>query len=143
MDNNEKNLNTLLQYLHDSYNGLMECAEKASDPILNKYLLNIALNRQLFIAELEAAFTTLNIEPVHKGTLLGPLHRLFIDIKAMLVDNNADTLKYEILRGDETLIGAYNAALMHEKHENMKEILNRQLQHIHLALVRVTETIEA
>jgi uncharacterized protein (TIGR02284 family) len=133
------NLNNVLQYLHDSVNGLNECVSLAEGTDFTSYLSQVSQARASYITEIENLVVGENAEPKSSGSLAGPLHRIFLDLKSYLTSKNNESIKNEILRGDEVLIKAYNEALQHETAAPVKDLLSKQLQEIHQALVKITE----
>jgi uncharacterized protein (TIGR02284 family) len=133
-------LTSVLKLLHDSVKGLEDCASHAKVSNFKSYLTTLVGERKSFITQLNAFVATNGQTPVDSGTVAGPLHRFYIDLKSYVTDQNNADIKKEILRGDETLIKAYNEAITAETNATIKDTLDKQLKEIHHELVKLTQT---
>ena len=124
-------LNDLLTYLHDSYNGYKECADVIESVAMKPKLENAAQKRAEMIKALEGAITKLGKEPVHSGSMVGPLHRLYVDLKALFTAGDEDAILNEIKRGENTLLNTYKEVLRNEQLSNdLKPLLEQEMQQI-------------
>jgi uncharacterized protein (TIGR02284 family) len=133
------NYNIILEDLYDSIKTLSEFSEQTPCNSFKSFLLSVAEERMRLIAELKQIVTLSGGVSVEYGTLSGPLHHLFLDIKNLMTDQDKNAIKNKILREDESLIKAYNDAIRVETSQEAKEILSRQLMQIHKELALLTE----
>ena len=138
MSNSQKSLTNVLQYLNDSIKGLTVCAEDVNQESLKAYLSKVIVERKSFAEKLKGLVSAHGGEPTDNGSLAGPLHRIYVDLKAYLTDGKPETIKSEIIRGDKTLVEAYNEAIKEINEPNEKAILSEQLNLIHKELVNIT-----
>lgn len=136
---NLDNINNVLSHLYDSVNGLRECAEQSKAPSFKQTLLDVVLDRQQFIDEIKSELDLPSEEFVTHGSVAGPLHRLYIDLKALVTSGDAEAINKEIKRGDDKLIGAYQEAIDDEENELVKNLLSRQLAIIQDNLLQIDE----
>lgn len=136
---NLDNINNVLSHLYDSINGLRECAEQSKSPSFKQTLLDIVLDRQQFVDEMKSEIDLPSEEFVTHGSIAGPLHRLYIDLKVLITSGDAEAINKEIKRGDEKLIAAYQEAIEDEDNELIKNLLNRQLAIIRDNLLQIDE----
>lgn len=132
LDTEHEAVKNLIEYLHDSCKGYEECAEKINDVRLETMFRDISDKRHKMITELEQkAANFAGIEVPESGTIAGPAHRAFIDLKAFLTRGDKDAIINEIKRGDSTLINAYKEAIREERPmREMTDMLNKQLTEI-------------
>lgn len=104
-------VNDVLKHLYDSCNGLRECAKQVKSASFEKELIAEAEQREIFANELKTLLKNSDVQYEHSGSVAGPLHRLFIDIKSLFTNGDKEAIKKEIKRGDEVLIDSYRSAL--------------------------------
>jgi uncharacterized protein (TIGR02284 family) len=138
MSTTKNDVHTVLQYLNDSIKGLATCSENCEDVQFKKYLDQIRVQRSEYAAQLKSLLVKIGGEPTNDGTLAGPLHRFYIELKTLISKADKDSTKSEILRGDKLLIEAYNNALVDEKNPDINDLLSEQLHSIHQELVSLT-----
>jgi len=117
------NVKELIIRLQDAVKGYQEIAQGISNPILSKWMLNYASEREEFRIELENFCHQFGAYPDVRTSILGDLHRVFIDIKLNVVDENYDVIVAEIERGSHVLIQDYNQLISSYN-------LNPQLSHL-------------
>lgn len=139
MSDTKKNLTHVLHYLNDSIKGLTNCAENSKSQPFKLYLMNTVAERMVFANKLNSMLVEKGGEATESGTLAGPLHRVYIDLKSFITDSNKVSIKTEILRGDKILVKAYNDAIQDETDEFVKQTLSNQLNLIHKELTHLTQ----
>lgn len=106
-------LQDLINRLQDAEKGFQEIANATSNISLKEWLQKYSEERHQMHKELESLSKSIGYEPEVKTTLLGDLHRLFIDIKInnTSMENEFDAVVTEIDRGASTLISDYEKVL--------------------------------
>jgi uncharacterized protein (TIGR02284 family) len=126
------NLNYLLEYLHDSMNGYLECEKVIADASLKIIFKNLSIERQKMIEKLKSYVKAQNQSETKSGTVMGALHRFYVDLKAMIASSSKESIVAEINRGENLLISKYddvlrdNQALLPE----VKILLEQQRQEV-------------
>lgn len=123
-------LNDLLNYLHDSEKGYRECARVINETSLKPILMAEASERMEMIRNLEMQMRLRGETPSESGSVAGPMHRLYLDFKALLTGGDVDALLNEIKRGDNTLINAYKEVLREALPLDLDQTLQNQLDHV-------------
>jgi len=110
-------LQELIYRLQDAEKGYQEIKAASSHVILNKWLELYSKERHNMHRELEALSKELGGDPVVDTTILGAIHRMFIDIKINNVsfENEIPAIVDEIERGATTLLNDYTKALADNK----------------------------
>lgn len=123
-------LNDLLTYLHDSEKGLKECAKVIKKETLKPILMAESHERYAMIQSLESQLRSAGEKPTERGTVAGPMHRLYLDLKALITNGDEDVLLTEIKRGDNALINSYKEILREDLPLDLDRTLHAQLDHI-------------
>lgn len=135
-----KRLNHILIYLHDSHKGYKECASKISNAKLKTLLIIATSQRQNMIEDIETQIKHFDEEPVHHGSMIGPAHRLYVDLKALLNHNDEHALIDEIKRGEATLIDTYKETLRTPIPSDLNYLLKTELIQIQSTLKEIDQT---
>lgn len=128
--NPTEQLNDLLNYLHDSEKGYRECARVIHTAALKPLLMAEADERMDMIRDLEMQMRLRGETPTESGSFAGPVHRLYLDFKALVTRGDADALLNEIKRGDNTLINTYKEVLREPLPLQLDQTLHSQLDHV-------------
>jgi len=136
-------LNDVLEYLHDSYNGYQECAKTVCNKELEELFKMLSTDREKMIKELEGEIQSFDQTPIKQGSVLGFMHRLFVDLKNLLTGGDNEAIVNEVKRGEHLLITHYESALEDENLPgNLQMLLKRQLNSIRENLKKVEITSE-
>jgi uncharacterized protein (TIGR02284 family) len=127
-------LNDLLNYLHDSHEGYKECASKIHNQKLQGILLKASNNRLEMIHDIENQLNLMNAEASKRGSVAGPAHRLFIDLKALVTGGDEDSIINEIKRGENTLINTYKETLRNPLPADLNQLLKSELMQIQVTI---------
>lgn len=103
-------VNDVLSRLIDSADGYENAAENAQSGRFLNLFRNKAQQRRQFVAELRSEIIRAGGQPEDDGTLLAGAHRMFVDLRAKLSDDDEAVLE-EIERGEKKLIEEYRDAL--------------------------------
>lgn len=139
-------LNDILIYLHDSEKGYNECAKVIHSEKIKPLLRAEAEERLHMIKTIEDhIFQSGGGEvPTQRGSITAPLHRIFVDIKALLTGGDTDKILDEIKRSENSLTKAYQEALHCVLPDELQKVLKKHMAHIRkkcaeLGAINVTE----
>ncbi|MET0252216.1 MAG: PA2169 family four-helix-bundle protein [Novosphingobium sp.] len=104
-------LNTLIGTLLDSVEGYRKSAEDSDNPQLAQRFLARSQERQQAVATLQVAVTRLGGKAEDDATLLGGIHRAFVDLKAAVTGRDEQAIVNEVERGEDYLKGKFLTAL--------------------------------
>ena len=104
-DSNEL-VKTVIQVLNDGHKGFADIGEHLQDAGLKSYFMTESQHRGSFARELESASGLSDVG----GTVVGPVHRVWGDIKAHLGGGD-HTLLETAEQGEDAAKKAYEAAL--------------------------------
>ena len=138
----EAAVRTLIRLLHDGEKGLNEMARRMEAQKHRLFYQEEALVRGVFAVELERALTETIERPVQEsGTLIGPAHRVYFEVKHALGAGDHGLLDSAELC-ERLPLRAYAEALKEELPEGLRRVLVRQAKHVervHALLVRMRE----
>lgn len=106
-----KALQDLIIRLQDAEKGFREIKKATSNASLQKWMDGYAAERHHMHRVLEGHVAARGDDAEVKTSLLGDLHRIFIDIKLSATDNDYKTIIDEIERGSTTLLEDYDTVL--------------------------------
>jgi uncharacterized protein (TIGR02284 family) len=127
-----KTLNRLIKLCDDGNKGYKNAADQIENEEIRTILYRLSQQRALFEAELKNEVrnlggTTDDSGPDEaQGTLLGNLHRKWIDLKEKLSSKEYEAVLEECKRGDKIAFEAYQEALKENLPAYIKEILTSQ-----------------
>lgn len=141
-----ENLNDLIQINRDRIKGY-EQAINELEP--NNYLTSIfrakAKESRTYVDELNNAVTRIGHHPETKGTVLGTIHRTWMDVKNSFTSNQKEAVLENCEFGDKAALAAYDEVL---KDENVsipvwvRSIVLKQRQGLQLAYDQIS-TLES
>jgi len=125
-DNIKSALQDLIIRLQDAEKGFLQISDKTSNATLKTWTNKFGKERHEMHKALELHMKGLNGNPEVKTSILGDLHRMFIDFKFNFIDDNIESAIAEIERGTTTLINDYEQVLA--KVEMPSTIVNTLIQ---------------
>lgn len=133
-------LQALLAICHDSQQGYEVAATDVRDPALGRLLGELGAQRMMFGDELAARIKTLRGEPAKRGTLLGEVHRAWLDFRAAHAQPQAHAILGECERAEALAARAYGGALKTPYvDEQTRKLIQRQYEQVQLAHDRVRD----
>src|SRR5262245_52618965 len=97
---------------HDSEQGYRRSAQDASDSDLKQQFEQLANERSSMAAELDRLIRQHGGEPIWKeGSLTGAAHRMWMDLRTALSNNDRQVILEEVARGESAAEEAYDNAL--------------------------------
>ena len=134
MSDIQEPLKTVIQVLHDSHKGFSDIGEHLKDLQARSFFLEESETRHRFERELKQA---VGADEDVGGTVAGPVHRAWGDLKANLGGGD-HTLLATAEQGEDAAKKAYDEALKSDKVSGtVRELLVRQQGHIRQAHDRV------
>jgi len=136
-------LQELIIRLKDAERGYMEIYNAADNIVLKRWMEKYAAERKSMNHTLQQQLTHYKEAPKVKTSILGDLHRMFIDLKLNNTEEDYDSIINEIKRGSEVLIDDYENVIKNvEMEPHLKQILKDQLHLIRLELNSVKQLQE-
>ena len=127
-----KTINGLIKLCNDGNKGYKNAAEQIENEEIRTILYRLSQQRALFESELKAEVrnlggTVADAGPDEaEGTLLGNLHRKWIDLKDKLSSKEYEAVLQECKRGDKAAFEAYEEALKGNLPAYIKDIVQNQ-----------------
>jgi uncharacterized protein (TIGR02284 family) len=121
-------LKHLVQTLKDGQEGFLKASEEVKNANIKEVFARFSLQRAKFAGELETELHALGEEDPHKegATVVGALHRGWINLKSALTSGKSHAILEEAERGEDAAVKAYKDALETELPANLREIVTRQ-----------------
>ncbi len=104
-------LNTLIATLLDSVEGYQKSAEDVDNENYRRLFLDRARERQQAVTKLQAAVGQLGGKPEDESSVMGSIHRVFVDLKAAVTGRDDKAIIDEIERGEDYLKGKFETAI--------------------------------
>ena len=129
MENNEiiDTLNTLIETSRDGENGFTTCAEDVTDASLRAYFTICATRCRASVHTLAEMVKFHGGIPEPAGTLLGPLDRAWIDLRAALSSNSDLAVLKECERAEDSALSTYHRALEKDLPPDVRALVMLQL----------------
>ncbi|WP_046758914.1 ferritin-like domain-containing protein [Kordia jejudonensis] len=106
------NLREILEKTIDAQKGFNTAKENTDNVRLKNYFSARATEKQHFISELKDEMTKCGCDFNDvDGTFTGTIHRGWMDFKALLSINDAESMIEEAIRGEESALEEYNEIL--------------------------------
>jgi uncharacterized protein (TIGR02284 family) len=142
----EETINALQDLIRgnlDSHHGFNEAADRVDDPSLGRMFRRLAAERAAQSAELETLVEYQGRAPQRSGSTGAALHRLWIDLRAMVTGGAAHALLSEAERGEGYLMQMYEEAIRDTAGSAVNDILQRHYAAVKAAHDMVREMREA
>jgi uncharacterized protein (TIGR02284 family) len=111
--NDISTLNDLTALCIDSARGYREAAEQSRNASFAEMCRSRATERDSIVHEFQAEVGLMNGTPEEHGTTAGSLHRLMLDVRAM-IGNDLKAAINEVERGEDVIKGAFEKAMKRE-----------------------------
>ncbi len=135
-------LQSLLEKNYDAEKGFKNAITNAKDENLKSYLKSQVVLRNRFATELDRELHSLNEKPKESGSVVGSLHRTWMDLKSSVAGNNDEAVLEECIRGEKASEDEYST-ILNENHfpPKIESVLNNHLTEIRQTLSQV-KTLE-
>ena len=132
----------LVEICKDGQQGFKNAADDVNDANLKKLFTEYSEQREKFMYELRELAKTFGSDLEFSGSLLGVLHRRWMDIKFGITGSNAESILKECLRGEEAAVRKYKEALKIELPEPFAKVVKNQSVEIIAAYDNLTKQLE-
>lgn len=119
-------LENLIEINNDGNHGYRLSADKIENPEYKTLFHAYAQQRAQFAAELEREANLLGRDPDAGESLLGTLHRGWINIKAAVAGGDSEAILGECQTGDKAAVEAYEKALKNNLPTNIESVIRKQ-----------------
>jgi uncharacterized protein (TIGR02284 family) len=123
-------LNNLIETAKDGQDGFREAAEGVEDGELRSFFNEASQERAQFVGELQRLVANYGGDPETDGSLLGDIHRGWMDLKAAITGNDAKDILSECERGEDSAVSNYKEALEYRLPSDVLSVVSRQFQAI-------------
>ncbi len=120
-------LNGLIQTCKDGQEGFKQAAEGVNISELKTAFYEFGQQRAQFLGELQGLVRELGGDPENSGTIMGSLHRGWIDIKSAITGNDESAILNEAERGEDSAKSNYQEALNNVLPANVRNVIEEQL----------------
>ncbi len=141
MENSEilKVINDLTETAKDGTEGYRLAAEATDDADLKSVLTSYGQQRQAFLSELQGLAAAHGGEADASGSVVGTLHRGWLNLKQAISSKDRIAILTECQRGEEHAVESYEDALNTPLPESVIPVLRLQLNEIRAVLAKITE----
>lgn len=122
-------LNGLIRACRDAENGYLTAAQRVDSASLKRIFENLAAERAQFADTLAGHVLRFEGVPEDSGTILGRLHRGWLDLRALVNPDEAGILS-ECERGERHTLALYEKALENPLPEWLRSVLRKQFESI-------------
>ncbi len=137
-------LNHLLHRSRDAQRGYVETSNHVNSPEVRKWMIEYSDQRAVFCTNLATEIKLLGGDSDNTTSVLGEIHRLWIDLKGQWSDEEPLAMLEECKRGEETALEDYQEVL--EDNDGMpastSAMLNRHTAAISRALAQINILID-
>jgi uncharacterized protein (TIGR02284 family) len=126
-------LNDLIETCNDGRDGFLDAAHHATDSRLQHMCSEYAQQRAGFAADLQREVLRLGGDLDRKGTVLGALHRRWIQVRAAIVGLDDRAIIAECERGEDIALEHYREASGRKLPHTARELVVRQFEQVQQA----------
>ncbi len=131
-------LEDLMKICNDGAHGYQTAAEDVDNPEYKTLFNAYSQQRNQFSAELEREANLLGRDPDAGESILGALHRGWINIKSAFTSGGTAAILDECQRGDKTALETYEKALTKTLPAHIEAVVRRQYNAIQEAYNKVS-----
>lgn len=138
-------INGLIEICKDGEQGFKDAADDVRDIELTKLFTEYSTQREKFLYELQDIAKTFGSDVEFSGSILGVLHRRWMDIKFSIAGSNSESILRECIRGERSAVRKYKEALDLDLPSPIAVIVKRQsveIQGAYDMLIKSLESIE-
>ncbi|MBS0657486.1 MAG: PA2169 family four-helix-bundle protein [Verrucomicrobia bacterium] len=128
--NTAKVLNSLIQTLKDGQEGFRLAAEGAKSVELKRVFHEFSLQRAKLAGELQMFVRELGEEYENSSSVLGTLHRGWINVRTAVTSQDDQAILDECERGEDTAVSHYRDALAEDLPANIRTVITNQASDI-------------
>lgn len=129
-ENDVNTLNSLIETTLDSADGYERAAKDATDASLKQLFTRRGGERRQAVRELQTQVRALGGEPEDDGTILAAAHRVFLDIKKLVGNDNKRVVE-EVERGEDHIKAKFEDALKEtDLSATTRQVIQRVYQNV-------------
>jgi uncharacterized protein (TIGR02284 family) len=133
----ESTIKDLIETLRDGHQGFTELGHRLEDNDAKRFFMEETQVRAEYAAELENELHRMGVKDVKVGTSMSSkAHRVWAELKNK-IGGRDHALLDTAEQGEDTAKKAYEDALKQELPAPLREMLQRQQQHVHMSHDRV------
>jgi uncharacterized protein (TIGR02284 family) len=132
-------LNDLIEVCKDGEQGYKDAADDVKDDSIKQMLFKYSEQRGRFYSELQYMVSKLGGEVEFGGSILGVLHRRWMDIRFGIAGSKTEAILNECIRGEKSALSAYRKALHRELPVDIYKIIEKQYNEISEACQNILE----
>lgn len=121
-------LNDLITICKDGEQGFLKVAEEVAEQKLKTAFTDRAKACKEAATELQQHVKDLGEEPTDSGSILGALHRGWIEVKSVVTDRNTHEILEECEKGEMAAKEAYSKALEADLPTNVHTVIAKQFE---------------
>ena len=130
-------LKELYTRLLDSRDGYEQAFERANETYFKPLLAELKQERAEFAAAVRADLVKFGENVDEEGSILAGLHRSFLGLRDAVTGQDDEAIKAEIVRGEEHLKKAYDAAMEEAAPGTQQTVLAEQKRQVDQAISKV------
>ena len=120
-------INHLIEISIDGQDGYLEAAEEIENQELKQYLLRKSDLVKQSVSELQNLVRGLGGEPAESSTIIGNMHRIWIDIKTFITANDTLAVLEELERGEDVALHEFREASQKDLPIEVAHVVSRLL----------------
>lgn len=131
-------INHLIHTCRDGQEGFLTAAENIGDDDAKNVLNELSFQRAKFTGELQAAAHALgDSHPENVSSIMGTLHRGWMNVKTAVGGHDRHSILAECERGEDAAVLEYRKATSRQLPADIREIVERHLAEITMAHHRI------
>lgn len=136
------NLDDLIEVCKDGEQGYKDAADDVKDEVLKEQLTKYSVQRSRFMNQLNEIVKKLGGEAEYRGSILGILHRRWMDVRFAVGGSNSELILKECLRGEKSAMNKYEDVLSHPGlPDDIRQIIQNQFNAINKASEEMSLTL--
>ncbi|MGH8628153.1 MAG: ferritin-like domain-containing protein [Gammaproteobacteria bacterium] len=121
-------LNGLIETCKDGEEGFRTCAENVRNAELKRVFMERSQHCAKSAEELQSEVRRLGGDPETHGSVLGALHRRWLNVKTAITSKDEAAVLAECERGEDMAVVAYKNALAQDLASDVRKLIERQYQ---------------
>ncbi|MGC4004777.1 MAG: PA2169 family four-helix-bundle protein [Pirellulales bacterium] len=121
-------LNNLIEICKDGEEGFKQAADNVKCQDLRSTLMECSRQRAEFASALQSQVARFGQTPEKGGSMLGSMHRGWINLKTAFTTNDDQAVINECERGEDSAVAAYVDAMKKELPTDVQSLVSRQYQ---------------
>ncbi len=133
-------LNELIETCKDGQDGFRAAREGVKNTDFRALFHNLSMQRLQFSRELQNFVRELDEKPERRGSVVGSMHRGWIQLKAAITSGSEHSILAECERGEKCAVEQYRKALEHEElPDHIRNVLRLHFMGVQGACEQIAE----